>query len=85
MGDPVSGFTVEAHAEGIVAQELQRRRWSETELRERAKGNPEKLAVAVRLRVETTVTVKWSAGRLQRGAPGYLNHLLDRERNEKGE
>ena len=58
---------VEARAEGIVAQELQRRRWSETELRERAKGDPEKLAVAVRLRAETAVTVKWIAGRLQMG------------------
>ena len=76
---------VEAHAEGIVAQELQRRRWSETELTERAKGDPEKLAVAVRLRAETAVTVKWIAGRLQMGAPGYLNHLLYRERNEQGE
>ncbi len=36
----------------------------------RAKGDPEKLAVAVRLRAETAVTVKWIAGRLQMGAPG---------------
>ena len=45
----------------------------------------EKLAVAVPLRAKTAVTVKWIAGRLQMGAPGYLNHLLYRERNEQGE
>ena len=50
----------------------------------RAKGDPEKLAVAMRLRAETAVTVKWIAGRLQMGAPGYLNHLPYRQRNEKG-
>ena len=54
-------------------------------LAERAKGDPEKWAVAVRLRAETAMTVQWIAGRLQRGAPGYLNHLLYRERHEKGE
>jgi len=32
--------------------------------------------MAVRLRAETAVVVKWIAARLQMGAPGYVNHLL---------
>ena len=32
--------------------------------------------MAVRLRAESVMTVKWIALRLQMGAPGYLNHLL---------
>jgi putative transposase len=72
--------TMEARAEAIVAEELKRRRWGEEELRRRAKGHAHKLALAMRLRAETTVTVKWIAERLQMGAPGYVHHLLYRRR-----
>ena len=68
--------TVEAHAEGIVVEEMKRRRWREDELGQRAKGEAGKVAMAMRLRGETAVTVKWIAERLQMGAPGYVNHLL---------
>ncbi len=44
-----------------------------------------KVTMAVRLRAETAVTVKWIAHRLQMGAPGYVNHLLYRRRKAKGE
>src|SRR6266508_6167486 len=64
--------TVEAHAEGIVAEELKRRRWREEELERRAKGDAHKVTMAVRLRAETAVTFKWIAQRLQMGAPGYV-------------
>lgn len=46
----------------------------------RAKGDAVKVSVAKRLRAETSVTVKWIADRLQMGAPGYVNHLLYRQR-----
>jgi hypothetical protein len=72
------------HAEGIVAEESKRRHWGEEELARRAKGDAQKVAVAVRLRAETAVTVKWIADRLHRGAPGYVNHLLYRQRKAKG-
>ena len=72
------------HREEIFRDEPGRERLGAA-LAERAKGDPEKWAVAVRLRAETAMTVQWIAGRLQRGAPGYLNHLLYRERHEKGE
>lgn len=68
--------TMEAQAEEIVAEELKRRRWGKGELLKRAKGDPVKVALAARLRVETAVTVKWIAERLAMGAPGYVNHLL---------
>jgi putative transposase len=72
--------TVEAHAEGIVAEELKRRHWREEDLGRRAKGDAGKVVLAARLRAETAVTVKWIAERLQMGAPGYVNHLLYRRR-----
>jgi REP element-mobilizing transposase RayT len=72
--------TVEAHAEAIVAEELKRRRWGEQELGRRAKGDEGKVAISVRLRAETAVTVKWIAERLRMGAPGHVHHLLYRRR-----
>ena len=77
--------TMEAHAEGIVVEEMKRRRWGEEELGRRAKGDAGKVAMAARLRAETAVTVKWIAERLQMGAPGYLNHLLYLLRRTEGE
>ena len=55
-----------------------RRGWSEAELRERAKGDKEKVAMAVRLRRETTMTLKWMAERWEMGSRGYLAWLLGR-------
>jgi REP element-mobilizing transposase RayT len=72
--------TAAAHAEGIVREELKRRRWREEDLGRRAKGDAVKVALAVRLRLETVMTVKWIAERLQMGTPGYVNLLLYRRR-----
>ena len=72
--------SMEDHAEGSVREELKRRRWGETDLERRAKGDAQKVATAKRLRAETAVTVKWIAERLHMGAPGYVNHLLYRRR-----
>jgi hypothetical protein len=68
--------TAEALAEVIVTEELKRRRWREEDLGRRAKGDAVKVALAVRLRTETVMTVKWIAERLQMGSPGYVNLLL---------
>ena len=72
--------TAEAEAERIVKEELKRRRWEEADLEGRAKGDAGKVAMAVRLRGETVMTVKWIAVRLRMGAPGYVNHLLYQRR-----
>ena len=42
----------------------------------RAKGDKGKVAVAVRLRRETTMTVEWVAQRLAMGSWSYVSNLL---------
>lgn len=66
----------EAKAMEIVAEELQRLQWDESELTRRRKGDPAKIAVALRLRAETTVTLQWIADRLHMGTKTHLSHLL---------
>lgn len=61
--------TAVAKAERIIAEELARRQWSEQELVARPKSHPVKLALAARLRQETTLSVKQIAERLHLGAP----------------
>ena len=77
--------TAEALAELIIAEELKRGRWQEAELKIRPKGDPVKVALAARLRAETTMTVGWIAERLAMGTRGYLNYLLYRRRKLDGE
>ena len=70
--------TAEAQAELIIAEEL--KRGQEADLKTRPKGDSVKVALAARLRAETTMTVGWIAERLAMGTRGYLNHLLYRRR-----
>ena len=72
--------TAEAQAQLIIAEELKRGRWQEADLKTRPKGDSVKVALAARLRAETTMTVGWIAERLAMGTRGYLNHLLYRRR-----
>ena len=76
--------TAEALAELIIAEELKRWRWQEADLETRPKGDSVKVALAARLRAETTMTVGWIAERLAIGTRGYLNHLLYRRRKLGG-
>jgi len=69
-------------AERIVRAGLKRLGWQEADLEARAKGDREKLKLAVRLRAETSVTVKWIAQRLHMGTWTHLNHLLYWQRRE---
>ena len=75
--------TAEALAELIIVEEL--KRWQEADLKTRPKGDSVKVALAARLRAETTMTVGWIAERLAMGTRGYLNHLLYRRRKLGGE
>ena len=70
-------------AEEVVEQELRRRRWTESTLGERNKGDLEKLKIAVRLRHETLATVAWIAKRLQMGSVANVNTLLYQWRQGK--
>jgi len=70
-------------AEQVVMEELRRRRWTETTLGQRKKGEVEKVKIAIRLRKETLVTVSWIAARLQMGSVANVNTLLYRWRQGK--
>lgn len=72
--------TAEAKAEQIIAEELKRLKWTEAILKTRRKGDPAKVAIATRLRKETTRTVGWIAERLAMGTRGHVNHLLYQQR-----
>lgn len=54
-------------AERIIAEELRRHGWTEEDLGVRPKGDLVKMAMAARLRRETTLTVGWIAARLKTG------------------
>ena len=64
----------------FIAAELKRRKWREADLAKRAKSDSAKVALAGRLRAETTVTVAWMAERLSMGVASYLNNRLYRWR-----
>lgn len=76
--------SAELKAQRLVADELRQRGWEEGDLATRRKGDPAKVAMAQRLRRETTMTLAWVAQRLQMGAPAYLTHLLYWSRRAKG-
>ena len=63
-------------AERLVAAEMERLGWTEQTLAERRKGDAAKVALAQRLRRETTMTVGWIAERLKMGTRTQLTHLL---------
>jgi len=68
--------TGEQKAERIVKEEIKRLGWQETDLEESRKGDPGRVAVARRLRQETTMSLKWIAHRLQMGSWTYVSDLL---------
>ncbi len=58
---------------------------AEAELGSRPKGDPVKVALARRLRQETTVTLKWISARLHTGAWTHLNkRLYDQRKASQG-
>jgi putative transposase len=63
-------------AQGIVRAGLKRLGWTEADWAKRRKGDPAKVKLALRLRAQTAVTLKWIAEHLQLGSWTYLNHLL---------
>ena len=64
---------------------MKRGRWQEADLKTRPKGDAVKVALAARLRAETTMMVGWIAERLAMGTRGSLNPLLFRRRKLGGE
>ena len=68
--------TAEGKASRIMAEELRRLGWPEKELVTRRKSDPAKLAIAGRLRQETTLTIKAIAQRVHLGTSKGANALL---------
>jgi type II secretory pathway component PulF len=66
----------EANAQRLIDRELKRRGWTEGELKDRAKTDPVKVALAARIRRETTVLIRWLATRLHMGTRQTLNAAL---------
>ena len=54
--------------------------WTESELRQRRKGDPKKVRIAGRSREKTTMTLKWIAGELYMGAWTHVSNLLSQGR-----
>ena len=65
---------------------MRRLGWTEKDLKQRAKRDPAKLAVAARVRRETTMTMRWLAVRLHLGSWKSFAAKLHRwkQANEKG-
>jgi hypothetical protein len=68
--------SAEAKGERIIGEELKRRKWRPGELGQRRKNDPGKLEVALRLRRETTLTIRQIAQRLHMGSWKSLNNKL---------
>ena|SRR5579884_327241 len=66
----------EQKAERIVAEEMKKLRWQQSELTTRRKGDPKKVRIARRLRKETTMTLKWIAQRLKMGTWTHVSNRL---------
>jgi len=68
--------SAEAKAERLMGQELKRLGWREADLAARRKSDPLKLAIAARLRRETTLSLKAIAARVHLGTSKGANTNL---------
>jgi len=68
--------TGEEKAGRLVREELQQRGWAEEDWPRLPKGDKRKVALARRLRKETTMSLKWIAQRLHMGSWTYVSNLL---------
>ena len=79
--------TAEQRANRVLSEELSQRGWKESDLTTRRRGDPGKLAIAARLRSETTLPIKWIAARVQigttQGAKAVLHHLAQGQHQSK--
>jgi putative transposase len=73
----------EAKAKRILKDELKRLRWTEADLAEERKGHAKKIAIAKRLRSETTMTMVWIAEHTQMGSESNVRKLLNLTHKKK--
>ena len=65
-----------ANKDNARAEEFKRAQWKESQFKAEAKSHPVKLALALRLRKETTLTIRQIAERLHMGSWNSLNNKL---------
>lgn len=70
--------SVEEHGKRIIAEGLEKEGWKLEELSKRRKGDPVKVALALKLRQETTLSLKWVAEHLHMGTWEHLSRLLSK-------
>ena len=75
----------EERARRMVVQALKRLDWTEDELTRRRKGDKHKVALARRLRAETTMSLAWIAERLRMGSWSYVSNLLRKTKSANSE
>jgi REP element-mobilizing transposase RayT len=68
--------TDEQKAQRLVLEELQKRGWTEQDLKKRRKTDAVKVKMAARLRRETVMTLDWIARRLQMGCRHTVANCL---------
>jgi hypothetical protein len=76
--------SAEAEAERLIQEALRNQPAAQEQLLAWRKAHPFKLALAKKLREETTVTLEWIAQRLSMGSRGYLAQLLIDENQTAG-
>jgi len=76
MGVRRSGRPMSRRQNGLVVDELAKRRWGEGELEKRRKTDAIKVRMAARLRAETVMTLDWIARRLHMGCRHTLANCL---------
>jgi hypothetical protein len=76
--DDGKGETVEQKGNRVIAEELARLGWQESNLASRRKPHPDKLAIALRLGNETTLSIKWIVARVRIGSSKGANSVLER-------
>ena len=74
----------EAKAQRLVAAGMDRLGWTERDLEGARKGDARKVRMAVRLRRETTISLKWIAKRLVMGSWTNVSNLLGVEKAKTG-
>lgn len=76
--------TTEEKARRIVEEELARLGWTAETLPRQAKGDPQKIRIAQRLRAETVVTLKWIARELHMGTWTHVANRLQHAKKKAG-
>jgi len=76
---------IEAKAERLVREGLNKLGWAEEDLALARKGDERKVRLAVGLRSNTTMPLAWIATRLQMGKRGYLAWLLQQQQKDENQ